>query len=148
MSNYSDLLQAIKLRVCQNNNIPIPSLTGSGSYQARQVWNRIAQIFTLECILAAHRNEYGSVFVPLENEKALHHIIFLKTKWNLAEIRTLSLNDSLFIIAEMFRSDAIPPDAKVFMESVRIPEPIAYPLEDFSDEDWDPKGNSVFLQSH
>ncbi|HBT7743498.1 TPA: hypothetical protein MCJ65_005521, partial [Klebsiella pneumoniae] len=99
MSKYSDLLQVIKSRVCQNNNFPQTLLADSHSYRARQVWYRIGQIFTLECILDEYRKHFSSDYYYLDNDKALHHLIFEMTKWKPEEIRRLSLNDCLFIIA-------------------------------------------------
>lgn len=76
MSKYSDLLQVIKSRVCQNNNFPQTLLADSHSYRARQVWYRIGQIFTLECILDEYRKHFSSDYYYLDNDKALHHLIF------------------------------------------------------------------------
>ncbi len=36
MSNYSDLLQIIKMRVCENNNVPESSLAGRYNHRAGQ----------------------------------------------------------------------------------------------------------------
>nr|WP_227526749.1 hypothetical protein [Klebsiella pneumoniae] len=87
MSKYSDLLQVIKSRVCQNNNFPQTLLADSHSYRARQVWYRIGQIFTLECILDEYRKHFSSDYYYLDNDKALHHLIFEMTKWKPEEIR-------------------------------------------------------------
>ncbi|HBR3485072.1 TPA: hypothetical protein L9S60_005084, partial [Klebsiella pneumoniae] len=103
MSKYSDLLQVIKSRVCQNNNFPQTLLADSHSYRTRQVWYRIGQIFTLECILDEYRKHFSSDYYYLDNDKALHHLIFEMTKWKPEEIRRLSLNDCLFIIASQLK---------------------------------------------
>ncbi|WP_274800526.1 ECs1072 family phage-associated protein [Klebsiella pneumoniae] len=87
MSKYSDLLQVIKSRVCQNNNFPQTLLADSHSYRTRQVWYRIGQIFTLECILDEYRKHFSSDYYYLDNDKALHHLIFEMTKWKPEEIR-------------------------------------------------------------
>lgn len=147
MSNYSDLLQIIKLKVCQNNNIPASSLAGTNNYRANQVWYRIGQIFTLECVLSEYRKCHSSDYYLLDNEKALHHLIFQITKWKLEDIRKLPLNDSLFIVSDRLKYDYMPAEAAEYLRSLKIPVN-HYPVDEFSAADWDPKENSVFLQSH
>ncbi|HBQ5642585.1 TPA: hypothetical protein L7572_005580 [Klebsiella variicola] len=145
MSKYSDLFQIIKLRVCQNNNFPISSLGGVNNYRANQIWYRIGQIFTLECILDEYRKNFSSDYYCLDNEKALHHLIFEMTKWKLEEIRELPLNDCLFIIAGQLKPNYMSEDAAAFLAALKLPTG-HYPVDDFPQEDWDPKENSVFLQ--
>ncbi|WP_080949939.1 hypothetical protein [Citrobacter amalonaticus] len=146
MSNYSDLFQIIKNRVCQNNDFPAYSLMEENNYRASQVWYRIGQIFTLECVLSEYRKCHSSNYYLLDNKKALHHLIFQITKWNLEDIRRLSLNDSLFIISDRLKSDYMSEEAAEFLRSQKLPVS-HYPVDDFSGADWDPKENSVFLQS-
>ncbi|HEF8785507.1 TPA: hypothetical protein QH450_002432 [Providencia alcalifaciens] len=145
MSNYSDLFQMIKMRVCRNNKEPDTLLQQTNNYRANQVWHRIEQIFILECLLVEYRNENGSLYSPLENEKALHHMILSKTHWTLNEIRNLSFNDCMLVISEYLRKGKIHPDAQKFLDGMRLPTK-AYPLDDFSELDWAPKEDSVFLQ--
>lgn len=114
----------------------------------KQVWNRITQIFILECVLDVYRKSRGTVFEPLENEKALRHMIFQSTKWKLSEIDKLTFAERLFIISDKINMESLPDDAGEFLSSVDLPEKIAYPLDDFSEEDWAPRENSVFLKNH
>ncbi|WP_213706081.1 ECs1072 family phage-associated protein [Enterobacter asburiae] len=146
MSNYSDLWQVIKMRVCRNNKFAESSLANSNSFDAVRVKLRILQIFALECALQQYRLKHGTPFNPLEGKKALHHMIFEKTKWQLETIRTLSLNDSLFIINDELRLLELPPKASDFIQRLEIGLHV-HPLDDFSQEDWEPKENSTFLQS-
>ncbi|PAV94013.1 hypothetical protein CJD50_22825 [Hafnia paralvei] len=147
MSNYSDLLQIIKMRVCQNNNFPTSSLSFWDNYRANQIWHRIGQIFTLECVLAEYRKKSSAQYLSLENEKALHHMIFHITKWKLDDIRALSLNDCLFIISDNLKPECMAPEAAEFLASLKLPSK-SYPIDDFPPEDWDPKENSVFHQNY
>lgn len=147
MSNYSDLFQVIKTRVCHSNSFSASSLSGANSYRANQVWYRIGQIFTLECILSEYRKCHSSDYYLLDNKKALHHLIFQITKWKLEDIRGLSLNDCLFIISDRLKPDYMPEDAAEFLRSLKLPVS-HYPVDDFSEEDWDPRENSVFLENH
>ncbi|AFJ47161.1 hypothetical protein [Shimwellia blattae] len=147
MSNYSDLYQMIKLRVCQNNDIPVSSLMDRHSYRINQVWYRIGQIFTLECVLDEYRKLHASEYYPLENEAALHHMIFHMTKWKLEYIRELTLNDSLFIISERLKSEHMPAEAVAFLEKVNCTAH-HYPIDEFPAKDWAPRENSVYLRPH
>lgn len=136
------------MRVCQNNDVKESQLSLRNSYKSGQAWNRISQIFTLEFVLQEHRNKFGSVYEPLAYEKALHHMVFQITHWRLADIKALSLNEMLFVISEKLCSENLPPAAKAFLQSVNLPCDIVYPLDEFSEADWAPKENSVFLKSH
>lgn len=146
MSKYSDLLQVIKSRVCQNNNFPQTLLADSHSYRARQVWYRIGQIFTLECILDEYRKHFSSDYYYLDNDKALHHLIFEMTKWKPEEIRRLSLNDCLFIIASQLKPSYMSEDAAAVLASLNLPTG-HYPVEDFPQEDWDPRKTQYSLKA-
>ncbi|OSK23642.1 hypothetical protein EAMG_01711 [Escherichia coli M056] len=145
MGNYSDLFLIIKNRVCQNNNISVSSLAGANNYRANQVKYRIGQIFTLECVLIEHRKCYSSDFQLLDGEKALHHLIFQITRWKPEDIRKLSLNDSLLIISDRLKYDNMPEEAANFLRSLKLPVN-HYPVDDFSEKDWDPRENSIFLK--
>ncbi|WP_261640863.1 ECs1072 family phage-associated protein [Erwinia mallotivora] len=102
----------------------------------------------MECVLDVYRKSRGTVFEPLENEKALRHMIFQSTKWKLSEIDKLTFAERLFIISDKINMESLPDDAREFLSSVDLPEKIAYPLDEFSEEDWAPRENSVFLKNH
>jgi hypothetical protein len=144
MSKYSNLLQNIKLRVCENNKISITSLNIKNNYKVNQVWYRIGQIYTLECILEEYRKHLSSTFNGLQNEKALHHLIFDMTKWKLDYIRSLSLNDCLFVIASQLKTNYMSEEAATFLTSLNLPSG-PYPFDEFPSEDWNPAENSVIL---
>ncbi|ENU8217506.1 hypothetical protein ACGG0V_002736 [Salmonella enterica] len=137
----------IKTKVCQNNGVTSSSLAGTNNYRANQVWYRIGQIFTLECVLSEYRKCHSSDYYLLDSEKALHHLIFQITKWKLDDIRGLSLNDSLFIISDRLKPDYMPEEAAELLRSLKLPVS-HYPVDDFSEADWAPKENSAFLQNH
>ncbi|MFW7903650.1 ECs1072 family phage-associated protein [Klebsiella pneumoniae] len=107
----------------------------------------MGQIFTLECILDEYRKHFSSDYYYLDNDKALHHLIFEMTKWKPEEIRRLSLNDCLFIIASQLKPSYMLEDAAAVLASLNLPTG-HYPVEDFPQEDWDPRENSAFLQSY
>ncbi|MCG3471448.1 ECs1072 family phage-associated protein [Xenorhabdus bovienii] len=146
MSDYSGLLQAIKKRVCENNGVDIflLSVPRGDNPRVNQIWQRVAQIFILECVLDKYRMEYGSLYSPLENEKALHHMILGITKWSLPEIRALSFNDCMFIISEHLQGMGLPLHILEYLESLNLPT-TSYRLDELSEEDWDPKENSFYL---
>ncbi|HCT8003533.1 TPA: hypothetical protein OT873_004625 [Klebsiella pneumoniae] len=89
----------------------------------------------------------SSDYYYLDNDKALHHLIFEMTKWKPEEIRRLSLNDCLFIIASQLKPSYMSEDAAAVLASLNLPTG-HYPVEDFPQEDWDPRENSAFLQSY
>ncbi|MCG5278167.1 hypothetical protein AB7280_03075 [Providencia rettgeri] len=135
------------MRVCRNNNETDSTLNLRNNYRTDQIWHRIEQIFILECLLFDYRQKNGSQHSPLENEKALHHMIFSKTKWSLNDIRKLSFNDCMLIIAKELRIENIPTDAQYFLNQMRLPaKTSSYPLDEFSEADWDPKEDSMFLK--
>lgn len=134
------------MRVCRNNKFAESSLASSNSFDAVRVKLRVLQIFALECALHKYRLKHGTPFNPLDGKKALHHMIFEKTKWQLDYIRQLSLNDSLFIINDELRLFEFPSKASDFIQGLEIGLHV-HPLDDFSEEDWEPKENSFILQN-
>lgn len=147
MSSYSDLWQMIKLRICQNSSIPETSTYGSNNHVGTRVKLRTLQIFILEYTLHRYRQTHATKFNPMEGEKALHHLIFDKTKWLPNVIRALDLNDALFVINDEMKLSNLPDDAKAFIDKLNLSE-YAYSIDDFPAADWAPKENSVFLQYH
>ena len=145
MNNYSGLLQVIKLRVCKNNRIAENTLNNKDD-QAYAVWHRIAQIYTLECVLHEYRKTNATRFVPLENEKALHHMILSKTNWILSEIKSLSFNECIFVIADKLTKEHMSPEAFQYIDSLGLPA-CSYPLDDFSEADWAPGENAAFFKT-
>lgn len=147
MNNYEDLFHMIKMRVCRNNNETDSILNLRNNYRTDQIWHRIEQIFILECLLFDYRQKNASQHSPLENEKALHHMILNKTNWPLNDIRKLSFNDCMLIIAKELRIENIAIDARNFLSRMGLPaKTSSYPLDEFSEADWAPKENSMFLQ--
>ncbi|HHP7646313.1 TPA: ECs1072 family phage-associated protein [Escherichia coli] len=145
MSDYSALLQAIKLKVCQNNNIPEHFLFDMTVQRCRETWYRIGQIFTLECVLEEYRRKNAHLHYHLDNRKALHHMIFRITKWKLEDIRKLSLRDSLFVIAEYLTPENMCEEAAEFLTGLNLPVTHTDTTH-WSDQDWAPEQNSTFLQ--
>ncbi|WP_440867332.1 ECs1072 family phage-associated protein [Symbiopectobacterium purcellii] len=54
-------------------------------------------ILMLELILQHHRNKYATPFENLPGATALHHNIFLKTKWYPKTIKELDYEDCLLV---------------------------------------------------
>ncbi|WP_433654859.1 ECs1072 family phage-associated protein [Klebsiella variicola] len=145
MSQYSQLFQVIKLRVFRNNQYPISkSLSNPLDTRAKQLLYRTCQIFTLECILHEYRKHLSADYYLLDNEKALHHLVFEMTKWKPSEIKELSFKDILFVISSQLKLSHMPEEAAKLLLSFDLPEG-RFPVDDLSDEDWYPIENSVFL---
>ena len=145
MSEYHNLLHVIRSRVCQNRNIS-HSTYYQGSQQDNQIRNRTALIFTLEMMLHQHRMKYATIFNPLDGKSALYHLVFMKTNWLPADIRKLSLEDTLFVMQEDLRIDNLSPDAQEALHSFNLPS-VAFQFEDFPEADWDYTENATFLRS-
>ncbi|NHB89587.1 hypothetical protein C5471_18555 [Photorhabdus tasmaniensis] len=149
LAKFYNLWHAIKARVCNNHDVdPNYFDVYSSDHQICCLKNRAAQIFILEAILHKHRQQHGTIFEPLEGEKALHHLIFLKTKWKPSEIRALSLEDSLLVIQDEMHLDNLPEEAQRVIDAINLPKAISFRSDDMLDEDWVPKENSIYLQTH
>lgn len=145
MSEHHTLLRVIRSRICENRELPQSSYSLS-SLEDNKVKNRTALIFTLEMILLQHRMQHATIFNPLEDKKALHHLIFMKTKWRPADIRELTLEDSLFVIQDELKIEKLSNDAQAALVSFNLPD-VAYLFEDFPEADWNHMENSAFLQN-
>lgn len=145
MSEYHNLLHVIRSRVCENRNMS-HSAYYPGSQQDNQIRNRTALVYVLEILLHQHRQKYATIFNPLEGKAALHHLIFMKTKWLPSEIRNLTLEDALFVIQDELRVENISDEARDALSTFNLPS-VAFLFEDFPEEDWNYRENSTFLQS-
>ncbi|CAI1803790.1 Uncharacterised protein [Serratia quinivorans] len=145
MSAIYNLWHIIKARVCDNRNLN-HSAYYSGSQQDNCIKNRSAQLLILEITLHEHRKKFATIFEPLSGKTALHHLIFTKTNWKLAEIRSLSLTDSLLVIQAEMRVEKLPAEVQKFIDSLELPE-VAFNFEELLEQDWDPKENSIVLAS-
>ncbi len=102
-----------------------------------QVKNRAALIFCLEAILDAHRQNFATQWSPLLGKSALHHLLVQKYKWPLSEIRSLSLQDSIFLLQEELSTANIPEDAMKMVELFNA-HYANFVFPEISDEEWDP----------
>ncbi|HIE0649872.1 TPA: ECs1072 family phage-associated protein [Serratia marcescens] len=143
MSVLHNLWHVIKAKVCQNRNLN-QSAYYSGSHQDNCIKNRSAQLLILELVLHEHRKKFSTIFQPLSGKVALYHLIFTKTNWKPAEIRNLSLSDSLFIIQDELRIDKLADEVKSFIDTLELPG-ISITFDELLDEDWDPKENVISL---
>ncbi|WP_067705369.1 MULTISPECIES: hypothetical protein [unclassified Erwinia] len=144
MSHYNVLWDVIAARVCQNSGTTPAEISDSNSAAGNAAKQRIAQIFILEVLLAKHRKTYSTRYLPLSGEDALHHLIFKRTGWLPVEIRSLSFNDSLFVLAELFREENLPAGANDFILKCGL-SARTYPTDDFSEKDWAPRENEPLL---
>lgn len=145
MSDYDNLLQVIRMRVCKNRNMSSTAYY-KDSTEDNQIRNRTALIYILEMILHQHRLKHATIFNPLEGPSALHHLIFMKTKWLPADIRKLSFEDSLFVLQDEIKIENLTDEALSALKSLDLPN-FSVIFEHFPDKDWDYKENSIYLQS-
>ncbi|NQS85604.1 ECs1072 family phage-associated protein [Pantoea allii] len=144
MNQYYNLWNAIETRVKQNNDATTLDMGNSENVFVNQIRQRTAQIFILEIILDKHRKQFGTRYFPLSGEEALYHLIFTRTNWLPAQIRTLSLSDALFVIAELFRDGNLQEGVKNFLGTQGLRN-VSHSVDEFSDRDWAPKENEVHL---
>ncbi|MBK5072215.1 hypothetical protein I2494_07720 [Budviciaceae bacterium BWR-B9] len=144
MSTYSDLWHVIISRVADVRGIAHSSIGFKNYNNADTVklYLRSAQIFTLELILHIHRSKYGTKFEPLSGIKALHHLIFMKTKWRIEDIEKMSLNHCLLVLQEDIRIDKLPADAQEYLSY--LPD-YSLTFDGFLDNEWAPGESSAFL---
>ncbi|XTZ40383.1 ECs1072 family phage-associated protein [Salmonella enterica] len=143
MQKYDDLWQAIETRVRENNDITHTDMTNNTS-RGQAARHRIAQIFILESLLARHREKYASTFVPLSGEEALWHLIFKRTGWKPFEVKQLSFIDAMFVLAELFREENLSAEVRAVLRSQGVSDE-SIPTYDFSEKDWAPRDNELFL---
>lgn len=144
MQKYDDLWQAIEVRVRENNDITHVDMT-TDTARGLAARHRVAQIFILESLLARHREKYASSFVPLAGEEALYHMIFKRTGWKPFEVKQLSFLDAMFVLAELFRDENLSAEVRAVLRSQGIKDQ-TYPTYDFSEKDWAPRENELFLK--
>ncbi|WP_411907441.1 hypothetical protein [Salmonella enterica] len=101
-------------------------------------------IFTLECVLAEYRIYSSSDYYRVDNENALHHLIVQVKNWKVDDIRGLSINDRLFNISDRLKPDYMLAEAAQFLRTLKL-SVTHYSVDVFSEADWDPRKNSVFL---
>lgn len=100
----------IESKIADLHQIPVNGFVQEPGYS--QVKNRAALILALEYVLDAHRKKYATYWSPLTGRAALHHLLLQKYKWPLKEIRSLDLQDSIFLLQEELALDALPEEAK------------------------------------
>jgi len=125
----------IESRIAELHQISVSGFVQEPGYS--QVRNRAALILALEYVLDAHRQKFATYWNPLHGRAALHHLLLQKYKWPLEQIRSLDLQDSIFLLQEELALDALPEEAK---ESIQFFAGGARPNSHFSEireEEWD-----------
>jgi len=125
----------IESRIADLHQISVSGFVQEPGYS--QVRNRAALILALEYVLDAHRQKFATYWNPLHGRAALHHLLLQKYKWPLKEIRSLDLQDSIFLLQEELTLNALPEEAK---ESINFFAGGARPNSHFPEireEEWD-----------
>ncbi|WP_369522146.1 ECs1072 family phage-associated protein [Superficieibacter electus] len=123
-----------------------PSAYYKDSTQDNQIRNRTALIYILEMILHQHRLKHATIFNPLEGPAALHHLIFMKTRWFPGDIRKLSFEDSLFVIQDEIKIENLTDEAQSALKILELPN-FSVTFEHLPEKDWDYMENSIHLQN-
>nr|WP_318380468.1 hypothetical protein [uncultured Enterobacter sp.]DAL63542.1 MAG TPA_asm: hypothetical protein [Caudoviricetes sp.] len=129
-----DYFMAIQKRIAEHHGVRMQGVIEAPYYQ---VQNRAVLIFSLEVILASHREKFGTLASPLKGKIALEHLLLHKYKWPLSEIRSLSLQDALLALQEELVFENLPENAQevVKMFNAHRARPT---FEQVIDEEWDP----------
>lgn len=100
-----DYFHAIQTKIATYHGVKMQGVVEAPYHQ---VQNRAALIFTLEVILEAHREKFATVSNPLRGKTALEHLLLVKYKWPISEIRSLNLQDALLALQEELSFEKLP----------------------------------------
>ena len=130
-----DYFHLLQTKIAELHDVAMQGVIKPEYYK---VQNRTVLIFSLEVILEEHRKKYGHLTNPLKGKSALHHMLLRKYKWPLSEIRSLSLQDSLFLLQEELALESLPEPAQKVIQMFS-----AHRAKDCFDEvledEWDPE---------
>ncbi|EPJ3809300.1 ECs1072 family phage-associated protein [Serratia marcescens] len=130
-----DFFHLVQKKIAEVRDVAMVGTVKQPDYT--QVQNRATLIFTLECVLEAHRKQFATLGSPLKGKAALEHLILQKYKWSLNEIRNLSLQDAIFVLQEELAFDRLPELAqKVITLYGAQRAKLVYP--DILEDEWDP----------
>lgn len=103
-----------------------------------QVQNRTALIFCLEAVLDEHRQKFSTKWSPLLGKSALLHLLLQKYKWPLSELRSISLQDAIFLLQEELTPANIPREATKMVELFNTHN-AKHVFPNILEEEWDPE---------
>ncbi len=130
-----EYFQVIQNKIAAHHGVQMQGYIESPYYQ---VQNRAVLIFSLEVVLEAHRAKYGTLTSPLKGKLALEHLLLLKYKWPLSEIRSLSLQDALFALQEELVLENLPEKAQEVIKMFNAHR-ARTTFDQIVDEEWDPE---------
>ncbi|HHK9553116.1 TPA: hypothetical protein ACQZHX_002482 [Enterobacter sichuanensis] len=114
--SYHKLFQAIRDHVASVRGIAMVGPVDID--EITRVYHRAAQLALLEILLDKHRDENQTPFNDLRGKQALHHLLFTKLKWRLADIRALPLADVLLILHNDLKVENFEPDVAKYINGV------------------------------
>ncbi|PPE61912.1 hypothetical protein F157LOC_00746 [Pectobacterium brasiliense] len=123
MSYISNLWEAISIDISKRYNIPNADFFSKIEFDNESVSNARSHayfILLLELTLQAHRNKYATPFETLSGVAALHHKIFLKTKWHPKTIKDLDYQECLFVLLDDLRLENLPEKYQEFLKILEI----------------------------
>jgi len=129
-----DYFEAIQNKIAAHHKVQMYGHIETPYYQ---VQNRAVLIFSLEVVLESHSAKYGTPASPLKGKLALNHLLLLKYKWPLSEIRSLSLQDALLALQEELVFENLPENAQVVVRMFNAHRALPT-FEQVIDEEWDP----------
>ncbi|AVX37889.1 ECs1072 family phage-associated protein [Yersinia massiliensis] len=141
MSSHSILWHEISTDVCKKLNVS-ELFFSHGDYrdkiEVRQARASAYLILILELTLQEHRDKYSVPSVSLSGAAALHHKIFLKTKWLPQTIRDLSYEDCLFVLLEDLHPENLSTESQNYLKILEIQKSVFVP-DQLLLEEWTPE---------
>mgnify|MGYP004712568573 CR=1 FL=1 len=146
MSNYSVLWQAIWPDLCSFYDSShydfMNNKTTSNALKARL---HAYQLFLIELVADKYRRNHSSPMNQLEGISALHHMVFSKTNMKPSDIKSLGLNDLVFVLLDDIVPDHLPAEAQSYLKTLLSTEWL--PKIDFeSYAGWEIGSGSRFLK--
>ncbi len=90
----------------------------SESMKSTLTLEHLKQLLMIEIALEEHRKKYAQPFERLDGVRALHHMVFLKTKWPIKVIEQLPLQEMLFAVLVDIRQEHLLDEAQNFLNKI------------------------------
>lgn len=84
----------------------------------RKCRTHLHHLLLIEMILKNHRDKYRTSIIDLAGIKALHHMVYKKTNWIPEKIRTISINDLLFVLLEEINPESLPEAEHNYLKTI------------------------------
>lgn len=80
--------------------------------------SHLYKLILIEIYLHEHRLKYKDSLISLDGLNSLHHLVFLRTNWNLEQINNLSLYAKLFVLLDEIVPSKLSDKAQSYLEVI------------------------------